>query len=127
MNPTGIEAEVCADIAARQQKGINKYGTTVADNPLSLRDWLIHAYQEQLDGAIYLKRAIKEIESSNDSPSCKQDCGHSKAEHAAFDLGIVDGEAGLCSSLNPYPHDLGSLRDAWSAGHSVGAINHASD
>ena len=60
--PDGIEAEVCAYIAGRQQVGINKYGTTVADNPLSLRQWLQHAFEEALDQAIYLKRAIAEID-----------------------------------------------------------------
>ena len=58
----GIEAEVCADIARRQQMGINKYGTTVADNPLTLREWLQHAPEEALDQAVYLKRAIAEID-----------------------------------------------------------------
>jgi hypothetical protein len=61
--PTGIEAQVCADITARQQLGIRKYGTTVIDNPLTKRDWLEHAYQEALDLAIYLKRTIHEIDS----------------------------------------------------------------
>lgn len=60
--PEGIEAEVCADIARRQQVGINKYGTTVAENRLSLREWLVHAYEESLDLPIYLKRAIAEID-----------------------------------------------------------------
>ena len=60
--PEGIEAEVCADIARRQQMGINKYGTTVAENRLSLREWLAHAFEEALDQAIYLKRAIAEID-----------------------------------------------------------------
>ena len=58
----GTEAKVCADIAKRQQFGLNKYGTSVADNPLELRDWLQHAYEESLDLPIYLKRAIDEIE-----------------------------------------------------------------
>lgn len=57
-NPTGTEAAVCLDIAGRQAHGIAKYGTTVADNPLPLRDWLQHAYEECLDQAVYLKRAI---------------------------------------------------------------------
>lgn len=61
--PTGIEAAVCDDIASRQEKGVAKYGTTVADNPLSLREWLQHAYEETLDKAVYLKRAIAEIDS----------------------------------------------------------------
>jgi hypothetical protein len=60
--PTGTEARVCADIAARQQLGIVKYGTTVSGNPLPLRAWLQHAYEETLDQAIYLRRAIEEID-----------------------------------------------------------------
>lgn len=62
MKPTGIEALVCEEIAQRQQLGINKYGTTVADNQLSLREWLQHALEESLDQAIYLRRAIAEID-----------------------------------------------------------------
>lgn len=61
-SPSGIEAAVCNDIAERQQKGIAKYGVTVAENPLELREWLQHAYEETLDKAIYLKRAIAEME-----------------------------------------------------------------
>ena len=60
--PTGVEAEVCALIADRQRKGIEKYGMTVADNPLALRDWLQHALEEVLDQAVYLKRAINELD-----------------------------------------------------------------
>lgn len=59
---TGIEALVCKDIADRQQLGIKKYRTTVAENPLQLKEWLNHAYEEALDMAIYLRRAIDEIE-----------------------------------------------------------------
>ena len=60
--PTGVEAAVCEDIAKRQQLGIPKYGVTVADNPLNLREWLQHAYEETLDQAVYLKRAMAEID-----------------------------------------------------------------
>lgn len=66
MNPTGIEAIVCIDIATRQQKGIAKYGTTVCANPLDLRTWLQHAYEENLDAAVYLRRAIAEIDKQAD-------------------------------------------------------------
>jgi hypothetical protein len=61
---TGTEAEVCRDIAERQQRGIVKYGVTVAENPLPLRSWLQHAYEESLDRTIYLKRAIKEMDAA---------------------------------------------------------------
>ena len=59
--PTGTEARVCADIAARQQAGIAKYGTTVEENPIPLAAWLQHAYEEGLDKAIYLKRSLEEL------------------------------------------------------------------
>lgn len=62
--PTGIEAMVCADIARRQAFGLNKYGVSVAENPLELRQWLQHAYEEALDMAIYLRRAIEEIDAA---------------------------------------------------------------
>lgn len=59
---TGIEAQVCEDIAQRQQVGFQKYGVSVANNPLALREWLNHAYQECLDQAVYLKRAMREMD-----------------------------------------------------------------
>lgn len=62
--PTGTEAEICRDLMLRQMKGIEKYGTTVRENPLSLRDWLQHLFEETLDSAVYIKRAIEEIDKS---------------------------------------------------------------
>lgn len=61
MNPKGTEAEVCRDIADRQKKGMEKYGTTVAENPLSPQEWLQHLYEEGLDQVIYAKRLMAEI------------------------------------------------------------------
>jgi len=61
VKPTGTEAKVCEDIAKRQALGIQKYGVTVEENQLSLLEWLQHAYEECLDQAVYLKRAIDEI------------------------------------------------------------------
>jgi hypothetical protein len=62
---TGIEALVSADIADRQRLGIAKYGTTIEANPLPLLGWLRHAYEECLDQAVYLRRAIAAIEGTN--------------------------------------------------------------
>lgn len=59
---SGIEKLVCEEIARRQKFGLAKYGTTVADNPLSLRQWLVHAMEENMDHLIYLRRAIAEID-----------------------------------------------------------------
>lgn len=58
---TGTELRVALDLQARQKKGIQKYGQTVENNPLPLKEWLQHAYEETLDTAIYLKRAMEEL------------------------------------------------------------------
>lgn len=55
---SGTEAQVCKDIAARQEKGIQKYGVSVAGSRLTTKAWLQHAYEEALDLAVYLKRLI---------------------------------------------------------------------
>jgi hypothetical protein len=61
---TGTEARVCADIAERQKRGISKYGATVEQNPLSMRQWLQHLYEEKLDACVYIKRIIEELDCS---------------------------------------------------------------
>jgi hypothetical protein len=58
---TGTEADVIADITRRQLLGIVTYSQTVRDNGGKLPYWLNHAYEESLDLAIYLKRAIEEL------------------------------------------------------------------
>jgi hypothetical protein len=73
MKPTGIEALVCEEITLRQQKGLGKYGTTAADNQLSLREWLQHALEESLDQAIYLRRAIAEIDKQSATAPHEED------------------------------------------------------
>lgn len=57
---------VIRDIKFRQQAGIRKYGTTVANNPLELKLWLQHAYEEALDFAVYIKRIQQEIQRRED-------------------------------------------------------------
>jgi hypothetical protein len=63
---TGTEARVCELIAKRQQFGLAKYGLTVEGNPLPLRQWLVHGLEEALDMAIYLARAIEELDKQRD-------------------------------------------------------------
>jgi hypothetical protein len=59
---TDTESQVIADIQRRQLVGLQKYGMTVSENPLNLRQWLQHQYEELLDAAIYCKRAIQEMD-----------------------------------------------------------------
>ena len=68
---SGTELRVCQLIAERQMRGIEKYGTTVSDNPLPLRAWLRHALEECLDQAIYLQRAIEELDNVEPPPRQK--------------------------------------------------------
>ena len=58
--PTGIEAEVCADIARRQLVGKAKYPTELIENDQALSQRINHAYEESLDKSNYLKWAHKE-------------------------------------------------------------------
>lgn len=59
---SGTELSVIRDIEKRQAVGFMKYGVSVEDNELSFREWLQHAYEECLDMAVYLKRAIDELD-----------------------------------------------------------------
>lgn len=61
---TGTEKRVCEDIEKRQALGLQKYGTSVEQNPLILRDWLQHQYEELLDAAVYCRRAIEELDNA---------------------------------------------------------------
>lgn len=67
-SPSGTEARVCQDIADRQRRGREKYGMTVDQSPLSLHEWLTHAYEECLDQAVYLRRAIEELDDNAEVP-----------------------------------------------------------
>ena len=40
----------------RSKEGIKKYGTTMMRNDVSTTQWIDHAIEELLDGAIYLER-----------------------------------------------------------------------
>lgn len=60
--PEGTEKRVCEDIARRQAFGMGKYGISVENNPLTLKQWLQHAYEESLDLSVYLRKCIEEID-----------------------------------------------------------------
>lgn len=61
-DPCPIVAAVRADLLARSERGLAKYGKTLARTDLTLRDWLQHAYEEGLDEVLYLRRAIEELD-----------------------------------------------------------------
>ena len=47
------------DLLYREEKGRMEYGTTMDRKDLTEQEWLQHAYEEALDLALYLKRAMK--------------------------------------------------------------------
>ena len=56
-----IVVEVRKDLRERSEIGIEKYNTTLDRTDIDLKGWLEHAYEETLDKALYLKRAIREL------------------------------------------------------------------
>ena len=57
-----VVRKVRSEMLIRSAKGLNKYGTTMSENDLSLKQWLQHAKEEAMDLALYLQRAIDEID-----------------------------------------------------------------
>ena len=55
-----IIEEIRKDLLDRSTRGIGKYGVTLDRSDLDLEAWLQHGYEEALDMAAYLKRAIRE-------------------------------------------------------------------
>ena len=54
-----IMYSIIDDLIARQEKGLIEYGKTMDRTDMSEIQWLINAYEESLDLAIYLKKIIK--------------------------------------------------------------------
>jgi dihydrofolate reductase len=57
-----VEDKVIAQIKQRQAAGFLKYGTSMRRTDLSVHDWLQHAKEEMLDGAIYLQKLQDQLE-----------------------------------------------------------------
>lgn len=45
----------------RAEDGMDKYGVTTSDNPLSLPEWLRHLQEELMDSTIYIERTLEEL------------------------------------------------------------------
>ena len=62
MNNSKVLDAVIHDLVSREQRGLEKYGTTVDRKDLTDQQWLQHAYEEALDFALYIKKLIYEKE-----------------------------------------------------------------
>jgi len=58
-----VEDKVIAQIKQRQVAGFLKYGKSMRREDLSVHDWIQHAKEEMLDGAIYLQKLQDQLES----------------------------------------------------------------
>ena len=52
--PSTLLQLVIAELKVREERGLNKYGTTLDRTDLTEKQWLQHAYEEALDLALYL-------------------------------------------------------------------------
>ena len=59
-------SRVRALLLTRAQAGLKKYGVTTDRTDLGLIDWLRHSLEEKLDDAVYMQRAILELEQEMD-------------------------------------------------------------
>lgn len=62
--PDPIVERVREKLRTRSAAGVAKYGTTLAREDLTHVQWLRHAQEELLDGALYLERLIRDAEAS---------------------------------------------------------------
>ena len=62
-----IVDSVVKQFKERSRIGIEKYGKTLSENPLSLLEWLEHLKQELMDATLYIERVKHEVESKQSS------------------------------------------------------------
>jgi hypothetical protein len=60
--PDPIVKTVMKRMSDRSKEGIEKYGTTMMRNDVTTTEWIDHAIEELLDGAIYLERLKYNLE-----------------------------------------------------------------
>lgn len=61
-----IVSMVITRLLERSRAGQKKYGSDLTRSDLALRDWLEHALEEAMDFALYLQRAITELEAADE-------------------------------------------------------------
>lgn len=59
---SAIEDNVCKKIKARSDVGKKKYGVTMEEEILSMREWLVHLQEELMDAAVYVEKLLGMVE-----------------------------------------------------------------
>lgn len=55
-----MEKKIAEKFLQRSRIGIQKYGTTLDRNDLSVYDWINHAQEEYMDAVLYLEK-LKQV------------------------------------------------------------------
>ena len=63
--PDSVIQSIINKFISRGKLGLEKYGTTLDRNDLSLLDWINHAQEEHLDAILYLEKIRQEIQKNN--------------------------------------------------------------
>ena len=67
--PDSVIQAIIDKFISRGKVGLQKYGTTLDRNDLSLLDWINHAQEEHLDAILYLEKIKQEIQRNNNISS----------------------------------------------------------
>ena len=59
---SAIEDNVCKKIKARSDVGKKKFGVTMEEEILSMREWLVHLQEELMDAAVYVEKLLGMVE-----------------------------------------------------------------
>lgn len=54
-----IVLQNCIEMLERSKAGVEKYGTTLEENDIPIKEWIQHAKEEAMDMANYLERLKK--------------------------------------------------------------------
>lgn len=57
-----IEEQVCEKIPQRSEVGKKKYGVSMEEEVLSIRQWLTHLQEELMDAAVYVEKLLEMVE-----------------------------------------------------------------
>jgi len=79
--------ELISEFESREQRGFQKYGTTMDRQDLSFQEWLQHFKEELMDGLLYLQKIQTLINDTQGLPN------YQKKDSGVNDRTNTDGKA----------------------------------
>jgi len=119
---------VCAKLQSRSAVGLKKYGTTLADNPATVKEKLIHIQEELMDGANYIEWLLQE-EKMPTPMTIEMEVTKTPENVTCGNLSNADGRQDKWSAFYKYVEsetdDGEMLIDGWVAAEDVETIRSA--